>query len=80
MKPLLYVKKGCPWCKEATDYLDQRKIDYTKIDVRDDATQMQKLKDISGQAKTPTLDWDGAVLANFGVEELERFLEKRKAS
>jgi glutaredoxin len=80
MKPLLYVKQGCPWCRQATDYLDQRKIEYTKVDVRSDATQMQKLKDLSGQTKTPTLDWDGAVLANFGVEELELFLQKRTAS
>jgi len=80
MKPLLYVKQGCPYCREATEYLDQRKIEYTKIEVRGDAVQMQKLKDISGQTKTPTLDWDGAVLANFGVEELETFLQKRTAS
>ncbi|MEY2563038.1 MAG: hypothetical protein QOH88_1231 [Verrucomicrobiota bacterium] len=80
MKPLLYVKGGCPWCSDAIDYLDERKIEYTRIDVRGDAAQMQKLKDISGQSKTPTLDWDGAVLANFGVEELETFLQKRSAS
>jgi glutaredoxin len=80
MKPLLYVKKGCPWCREAADYLDQRKIEYTKIEVRGDAVQMQKLKDISGQAKTPTLYWDGTVLANFGIEELEPFLQKQAAS
>jgi glutaredoxin 3 len=80
MNPILYVKRGCPHCKAAMDYLDQRRIEYTKIAVRGDAAQMQKLKDLSGQTKTPTLDWDGSVLADFGIEELEQFLQSRAAS
>ncbi len=80
MNPILYVKRGCPHCKVAMHYLDQRKIEYTKVEVRGDAAQMQKLKDISGQTRTPTLDWDGSVLADFGLEELERFLQSRAAS
>lgn len=75
--PILYVKRGCPHCKLATDYLDRRKIEYTKVDVRGDATLMRKLKNLSGQTKTPTLDWDGSVLADFGIEELEKFLQNR---
>jgi glutaredoxin len=80
MNPILYVKRGCPHCKGAMDYLDQRRIEYTKIEVRGDAAQMQKLKDLSGQTKTPTLDWDGSALADFGIEELDQFLQSRAAS
>ena len=58
------------------DYLDRRKIEYTQVDVRGDAALMQKLKDLSGQTRTPTLDWDGSVLADFGIEQLETFLQK----
>jgi glutaredoxin len=77
MTPTLYVKMGCPYCKAATDYLDGNNIPYEKVDVRSDEAAMSKLQDISGQTKTPTLDWDGDVLADFGVEELEEFLAKR---
>jgi glutaredoxin 3 len=59
------------------DYLDRRKIEYTKLDVRGNTALMGKLKDLSGQTRTPTLDWDGAVLADFGIEELEKFLQDR---
>ena len=76
MKPTLYVKTGCPYCKAATDYLDGNKIGYEKVDVRDSDAGMKKLEEISGQTKTPTLDWEGDVLADFGVEELEVFLRK----
>ena len=75
MKPTLYVKTGCPYCKAAMDYLDGNKIDYEKIDVRVDEAGMKKLEEVSGQTKTPTLDWNGEILPDFGVEELEEFLQ-----
>ena len=80
MTPILYVKRGCRRCNVATDYLDELNIKYQVIDVRAAAPQMQKLKGLSGQSKTPTLDWDGAVLAVFGIAELEPFLRARPAA
>lgn len=77
MTPTLYVKMGCPYCKAAMDYLDGNNIAYERVEVRGSEEGMKKLQDISGQTKTPTLDWDGDVLADFGVEELEDFLAKR---
>ena len=78
-RPVLYVKTGCPYCKAAVDYLEQHGIDYEKRDVRAQSSLMQQLQDVSGQKKTPTLKWNGDVLADFGVEELEEFLRERVA-
>jgi len=76
-KPVLYVKKGCPYCKAAIDRLDQHQIDYDKVDVRGNDALMKKLQELSGQTKTPTLDWNGKVLADFGTDALEEFLRNR---
>ena len=59
------------------EYLDQHKIDYTTAEVRSNPEAMKKLQEISGQKKTPTLEWDGKILADFGVEQLEEFLSSR---
>ena len=77
--PLLYIKPGCPWCEEAMEYLDSREIAYKKIIVSGNPDAMQELVDLSGQSKTPTMDWNGEVLADFGVDELVPFLKKRGA-
>ena len=74
MKPTLFVKTGCPYCKAAIDYLDAHKIPYEKVDVQERGSDMKRLEEISGQTKTPTMAWDGDVLPDFGVEELEEFL------
>jgi glutaredoxin 3 len=76
---VLYVKRGCPFCAAARDYLNQHEIAYEQIDVRGDDAQMQKLKQISGQTRTPTLVWDGKVLADFAVNDLEKFLADRRS-
>ena len=76
-KPILYVKRGCPYCKNAKDYLDQRQIAYREVEVRSAPAEMKKLEEVSGQSKTPTLVWEGDVLADFGTDQLEEFLASR---
>ncbi len=78
--PTLYVKRGCPYCKAAKNHLDQQGIRYEEVEVRGEPEEMKKLEEISGQAKTPTLVWDGEVLADFGTEELAEFLAARAQS
>lgn len=76
MKPILYIKPGCPWCIDAEAYLRRQGIDYETVNVSRDRDGMRAMMEISGQTKAPTLDWDGEILADFGVEELMPFLEK----
>lgn len=77
--PILYVKTGCPWCDEVIDYLDEHRIAYRKVVVSGNREAMQEMVDLSGQSKAPTMDWDGEVLADFGVDELIPFLAQRNA-
>jgi glutaredoxin 3 len=75
--PKLYVKVGCPWCDEVIDYLDAKKIAYSLITVSGNAAAMAEMVELSGQSKAPTMDWDGEVLADFGVDELVPFLAEQ---
>jgi len=77
-RPFLYVKSGCPWCAEAEEYLREHKIAYDKVDVLADPAAFEEMKRLSGQTKTPTLNWDDEILADFGADELDAFLRERK--
>ena len=74
--PILYIKRGCPWCDEVIEYLDRQKIEVEIRVVSGDRAAMQEMIELSGQSKAPTLDWGGQVLADFGVDELVPFLKK----
>ncbi len=77
IKPKLYVKEGCPWCEEAEEFLQEKKIDFERIEVRSNKEAFEEMIELSGQTKTPTMDWEGEVLADFGVDELIPFLQKK---
>jgi len=72
---VLYVKIGCPWCVEVEQYLAENSIEVRKVVVSGNREAMEEMVGLSGQSKAPTLDWEGEVLADFGVEELVPFLE-----
>lgn len=75
--PQLYVKSGCPWCEEVLEYFDSHGMPYEKITVSGNAEAMRAMVELSGQSKAPVMDWDGAVLADFGVDELVPFLREQ---
>jgi glutaredoxin 3 len=74
--PILYTKRGCPWCHEAVEFLDSHGVGYKLREVTADTTAMDEMQRKSGQTKAPTLDWHGEVLADFGVDELVPFLRE----
>jgi glutaredoxin 3 len=72
--PILYTKRGCPWCTEAVEFLDGHGVGYRLKEVSGDATAFAEMQKKSGQTKAPTLDWNGKILADFGTDELVPFL------
>ena len=75
--PVLYIKTACPWCTEVVEFLSTHGIGYREQNVSQDATARAEMERVSGQTKAPVLDWHGAILADFGVEELKPFLQGR---
>jgi len=74
----LYIKPGCFWCVEAEDWLAARGLDVRVLDVFENPDAFARMRAISGQTLAPTLEMpDGAVLADFDVGQLQRFLGQR---
>lgn len=76
MKPILYIKAGCPWCNEALEFF---KVHGVELDVRDvmrDAAAFERMGALTGQTKCPTLEWEDFVVADFSVAELRQALDK----
>lgn len=71
----VFTKRGCPWCVEAIKFLNRGGYDFEEIDVSDDPEKFRKMEEVSGQTYAPTLTFGDLVLADFGVDELEKFLK-----
>jgi len=72
----LYVKTWCPWCITASQLLSKLGFRFEQIDVEADRAAYAEMIRLSGQSYTPTLTVDGKLLADFGPEELQAFLQK----
>jgi monothiol glutaredoxin len=66
----LFIKPGCPWCREAMDWLDERGLRYETINVLANAEALAEMERLSGQTLAPVIEVDGRILADFGAQEL----------
>ena len=74
MKPIsirLFVKSFCPWCTEATEWLDAHGIVYETLNVSRSSEARAEMFELTGQTKAPSIDVDKHILADFGADELE---------
>ncbi len=72
---VVYIKSYCSWCHEALAWLDRHGYRYEVREVLEDAGAMARMREISGQSLTPTMEVDGKVLADFDTGQLAEFLE-----
>ena len=81
LKPILYVKADCPWCRQALSFLNSQGVDLDLRDVNENAKDMDAMVAISGQTNAPTFEYGDFVVADFSVyeflAELNEFPEVR---
>ena len=77
VEPVVYVKNGCGWCEEVIEYFEARGMPFRKVVVSGNPEAYREMVTLSGQSRAPTMNWDGDVLADFGVDELVDFLKAR---
>jgi len=74
--PILYIKRGCPWCREATSFFSQHGVNVDVRDVNESKSDMNRMIEISGQTLTPTFEFGEFVVADFSVDEFLDELEQ----
>lgn len=76
MSLIVYTKTGCGWTSRVTDYLKMRGIPFEERDILKNPAYRKEVEDKSGQNKSPTLDIDGVIIPDAGVEEVAAALAK----
>jgi glutaredoxin 3 len=77
MKITLYRKSGCPWSAAVMGFLNELNIPYEIKNVTTNPVYAREVEALSGQSKSPTLDIDGTILPDAGVEDVAKALEER---
>lgn len=70
----VYSTPSCPYCIRLKNYLNQRGIAFTAIDVSVDKEGLDKMVSISGQMGVPVSDIDGQIVVGFDKEKIDKLL------
>ena len=73
-KVVIYSTPTCPYCKRAKDYLSQKGISYTDINVAQDKEKAKEMIDKSGQMGVPVIIIDGEIMVGFNQVLLDKLL------
>jgi glutaredoxin 3 len=74
MSVTVYSTPTCPWCRRAEEFLSQRGVPFTKIDVSADPNAAQEMVRRSGQQGVPVIAVDDQIVVGFDRPRLERLL------
>lgn len=75
--PILYVRRGCPWCREALGFFSSHGVSLEVRDVDRNYADLKRMIEVSGQTATPTFEWGEFIVADFGIDELLDELHER---
>ncbi len=74
MQVTIYSTPTCPYCKLTKDFLDDRGVDYTEIDVSADPAKANEMVKKSGQMGVPVVDIDGKIIVGWNKSALAETL------
>ena len=71
----LYTTEWCPYCKKATQFLDNHNINYIKVDIEKDPVALKEFESLNGDSLPVVIISDG-LIRGFNQAAIERQLEK----
>ena len=76
-KVVVYSTPTCPYCIKAKEYLSQKGIPYTDINVAGDRNAAQEMIKKSGQMSVPVIEIDGQIVVGFNQSRIDQLLSPK---
>ncbi|MBT3419084.1 MAG: NrdH-redoxin [Candidatus Magasanikbacteria bacterium] len=75
MSIMVYSTPTCPYCHKAKDYLKEKGIEFTDVDVSVDQDKAKEMVEKSGQMGVPVLDINGTIIVGFDTAKIDEALK-----
>ncbi len=72
----VYTTPTCPYCKLAKDFLKEKGVSYTEIDVAADPNAANDMVKKSGQMGVPVMEIDGQIVVGWNQAAINDLLEQ----
>jgi len=71
----VYSTKTCIWCGKVREFLKEKGIKFTEVDVGSDRKALHEMIHKSGQMGVPVTDINGSVIVGYDEEALKKALK-----
>ena len=72
---VVYSTPSCSWCTKIKNYLKEKNIKYTNVDVSKDQRKMDELVKKSGQMGVPQTEIGSTIVVGFDKAKINRLLD-----
>lgn len=70
----IYTTATCPYCKMAKEYMQEKGVEYTEVDVSTDQEAAAKMVEKSGQMGVPVIEVGEKIIVGFDKGEINSAL------
>lgn len=74
-KITIYTTPTCAFCAQAKQWFKQNNIEYTELNVAEDAKARQEMISKTGQLAVPVIEIDGQVVIGWNEGKVKQLLE-----
>ena len=75
--PVLYIKRGCPYCRAAAAFFSTHGVPVQIRDISNSRADLKRLIEVNEQGDVPTFVYGDFVVSDFSVDELLDELAER---
>ena len=74
----VYSTSMCPWCKRLKEYLNQKGIEFTDVNVAEDVEEREEMMKKSGQMGVPQIEINGKIIVGFDQASIDAEINKNE--
>lgn len=71
---IVYSTANCSYCIRLKEFLKEKGIEFTNIDISSNPGKTEEMVKKSGQMGVPVLDIEGEIIAGFDKKKISRIL------
>ena len=73
----VYSTPTCPWCKKVKEFLNEKKIKFTEVNVAEDDKAREEIIEKSGQMGVPVVEVNGKIIVGYNPDAIMEALGEK---
>lgn len=74
MKPKIYTKTNCKYCKDVKEFFNNNNIEYDEINIEGNDELIMEVIEKTGHMQVPVIETDDTIIIGYNHDELQKLI------